>query len=133
MQAAFRAIHARTPFQVVLDYLWGRPAELLLGALQGAGGFTSRVRFVNVGDMAGAELSLPAGLLRSTDVQLLGSGFGSFSAADLNLLFRDELPALLQLAAQGQLHLDTITAPLAEVEAAWSRELPSGQRLVITM
>lgn len=133
LQAAFRALHARTPLHVVIDYLWGRPAGLLLGALKGAGGFTPRVRFVNVGGMAGDELPLSSGLLRSTDVQLLGSGLGSIPAADLDRMYREQLPALLQLAAQGQLHLDTVTMPLAEVETAWHRELPGNQRLVLTM
>jgi NADPH:quinone reductase-like Zn-dependent oxidoreductase len=64
---------------VVIDYLWGRPTELLLGAL--AKGFrpeaTRRTRLVEVGESAGKAISLPGAVLRSTDLTLLGSGFGS--------------------------------------------------------
>lgn len=133
VQAALRAVHTQTPFQVILDYLWGEPAGLVLGVLKGTGGFTPPVRFVNVGAIAGDELPLSSGLLRSADVQLLGSGLGSIPATDLDHLYRDELPALLALAAQGQLRVETHAVPLADVEAAWHRELPGGQRLVITM
>ena len=47
--AQLRAVHTRTPLDVVIDYLWGHSAELLLSALKGTGSFTNRVRLVSVG------------------------------------------------------------------------------------
>jgi NADPH:quinone reductase-like Zn-dependent oxidoreductase len=72
-----RDIHRRSPINVVIDYLWGHPAELILQALKGKGDFTPRVRFVAVGSMAGENITLPSGTLRSSDIELLGSGIGS--------------------------------------------------------
>ena len=63
----------------VIDYLWGRPTELLLEAL--AKGFktqdTHRTRLVEVGAMAGPTITLPGATLRSIDLALMGSGFGA--------------------------------------------------------
>ena len=75
---AFAAEAARG-IDVVVDYLWGRPTELLLEAL--AKGFkaksTHRTRLVEVGESAGKTITLPGATLRSIDLTLLGSGFGA--------------------------------------------------------
>ncbi|AMR27131.1 alcohol dehydrogenase [Hymenobacter psoromatis] len=131
--AQLREMHVRTPIDVVIDYLWGRPAELILQVLQGRGGTTHRVRFVTVGGMADDTIRLSSGTLRSSDITLLGSGLGSVSEADMQRMFADEMPGLLQLAADGHLTIDTVTAPLHDIEAAWTRAVDSGTRLVIVM
>ena len=61
------------PFDVVLDYLWGRPTEVLLEALTGHDmkGAATRVRLVEIGEMAGPTIALPAAALRSSGVELL--------------------------------------------------------------
>ncbi len=56
----FREIHALSPVDIVIDYLWGRPAEILLATLKGNGMFTHRTRFVSIGSMAGETIQLPA-------------------------------------------------------------------------
>lgn len=127
-----RELHADTPFDLVIDYLWGQPTELLLKSLQGKNGApTHPVRLVNAGNMAGSRLALEAGQLRSTDITLLGAGLGSVSGPQMQQMFAEVLPELLQLAADGYLPIETTTAPLAEVETAWHRELPGGSRLVL--
>ena len=128
-----RELHARTPIDVVIDYLWGHPVELLLAAIGGQGGPTHPVRLVTAGGMAGATLALASGTLRSTNLTLLGSGLGSLSAGEMGQLFTTLLPELLQLAADGQLTIDTETVPLAEVATAWHREVAPGSRLVLTV
>nr|WP_210422474.1 FAD-binding oxidoreductase [Spirosoma sp. KCTC 42546] len=59
---------------VILDYLWGHTAELVLLALKGNGAFTPRTRFVSVGSMTGDSLHLSAANLRSVNLQIAGSG-----------------------------------------------------------
>jgi len=112
---------------VVLDYLWGRPAELIIEAL--AKGFrpdgARSIRMVEVGDTAGKTITLPGATLRSIDLRLLGSGFGSVS---LDHIF-DEMPALLALAARGVLTVDVDRIPLRSVESAWTRKT-EGRRIV---
>jgi len=128
-----RALHAITPIHVIIDYLWGHSAELLLTALKGKGMFTHPVRFVSVGSMAGDTIQLSAAILRSVDLQLSGSGLGSWPRQDVAKLFGKILPEMFQLAATGQLTLETVNVPLTDIEAIYTMALPAGKRLVITM
>jgi NADPH:quinone reductase-like Zn-dependent oxidoreductase len=115
---------------VVIDYLWGRPTELLLEAL--GKGFhataTHRTRLVEVGQSAGPTITLPGAILRSIDLTILGSGFGS---ASMDEIFA-AIPQLFALAANGALKLDVEPVPLSDVEAAWNRA-DKGRRIVFTL
>lgn len=121
---------AENGIDVVIDYLWGRPTEVLLEAL--AKGFrpsgTRATRLVEVGESAGKTISLPGATLRSIDLTLKGSGFG---AAALDQVLA-AIPTLFQMAAAGELKVDVEPVPLADVEAAWTREV-KGRRIVFTM
>jgi NADPH:quinone reductase-like Zn-dependent oxidoreductase len=115
---------------VIIDYVWGRPTELLLEAL--AKGFkttsTHRTRLVEVGASAGPTITLPAATLRSIDLTILGSGFG---AASLDEIFAT-IPTLFSMAAQGKLTVAVEPVPLAQVESAWTR-VEKGRRIVFTV
>jgi NADPH:quinone reductase-like Zn-dependent oxidoreductase len=115
---------------VIIDYLWGRPTELLLEAL--AKGFrpggSRSIRLVELGDTAGKRISLPGSTLRSVDLKLLGGGFGSVS---LNRIIA-AIPNLFALATKGELKVEVESTPLSDVEAAWSRTT-NGRRIVFTM
>ncbi|WP_338873354.1 zinc-binding alcohol dehydrogenase family protein [Spirosoma sp. SC4-14] len=128
-----RALHTSTPIDVIVDYLWGHSAELLLTALKGRGAFTHPIRFVSVGSMAGDTIQLSAAILRSVDLQLSGSGLGSWPRQDVGRLFQEILPEMFQLAAAGQLTIQTVTVPLADIESIYTAAIPSGKRLVVTM
>ncbi|HWE83942.1 MAG TPA: zinc-binding alcohol dehydrogenase family protein [Terracidiphilus sp.] len=112
---------------VVIDYLWGRPAELILEAL--AKSFrpdrARSIRMVEIGDSAGKTISLPGATLRSIDLKLLGSGFGS---VDLNHILA-AIPTLFSMAAKGDLTIDIERIPLRSVESAWTRKT-EGRRIV---
>lgn len=112
---------------VVLDYLWGHPAEAVLEAMsqRGLKHAASRVRFVQVGESAGKTISLAAASLRSTGVELLGSGFGS---ASIDEIFR-ALAEFFQVAATSPLKINIKTVPLRDVEALWNSP-EQGSRLV---
>jgi NADPH:quinone reductase-like Zn-dependent oxidoreductase len=128
-----RDLHERSPINVVIDYLWGHPAELILQALKGSGAFTPRIRFVTVGSMAGENITLPSGILRSSAIELLGSGIGSLSKAEMEYFYSRILPEMFLLAAAGDLRLPTETAPLSEIAHAWNKPIDAGKRLVIKM
>jgi NADPH2:quinone reductase len=101
-------------FDVVIDFLWGRPTEALLAALSRAD-FTaarSRVRLVEVGESAGPAISLPAAVLRSTKLEILGSGSGA--VPPLNVIV-DSYHQLMARAASGELRIDTERVPLADI------------------
>ncbi|PTS88644.1 alcohol dehydrogenase [Flavobacterium sp. HMWF030] len=126
-----KEIHINTPIDIVLDYLWGHPAELILTALKGNGSFSSKVRYVTIGGMAGDTIQLSSGILRSVDLQLSGSGLGSWSKNEVKLLFSEILPEMFLLAAQNKLKVNIEEIKLSHIEEAWSREVLDGKRLVV--
>jgi NADPH:quinone reductase-like Zn-dependent oxidoreductase len=124
------AAQVRDGIDVVIDYLWGRPTELLLTAL--AKGFdpqaTRRTRLVEVGESAGRTITLPGAVLRSVDLTLLGSGFGSVPLTGLV----ESISRLFSLAAQGLLKVNVEARPLSQVEQSWNSE-DKGKRIVFTI
>ena len=129
-----KSIDQRTPFDIVIDYLWGKPAELLIQSVVLTGGNprASKVKFVTVGDMAGKDISLASGTLRSTNISLLGSGFGSLFPRVLQLFNTEILPEMFNLLAEERLKMETENIPLEEIAQAWKAET-KGKRLVLTM
>jgi NADPH:quinone reductase-like Zn-dependent oxidoreductase len=117
------------PFDVIIDYLWGHPTEVLLAALTGHDlkAEATRTRLVEVGEMAGPTIALPAAALRSSGLELYGGGGGSIPP---KAIF-DAFPQIWALAASGKLRIDTEQAPLADVETLWQRQVSPGRRLVI--
>ncbi len=121
------AAQAGAGIDVVIDFLWGRPTELLLEAL--GKGFrassTHCTRLVEVGESAGRSIVLPGATLRSIDLTLLGSGLG---AVALDRVFA-AIPTLFAMAAEGVLRISTEPVPLSDVESAWDR-VEKGRRIV---
>jgi len=130
-----KELHSVTPIDVVIDYLWGHPAELLLSSLKGSSvdAVTHRVRYITVGSMAGENIQLPSAVLRSSAIEVLGSGLGSLSSDALHQLNADVLPEMFQLVAGGKLKIETVIAPLRDVETAWQMDAAPGKRLVIVV
>jgi NADPH:quinone reductase-like Zn-dependent oxidoreductase len=125
--------HARNPISIVIDYLWGHPMEVILAALKGTGinHVPSKSRIVSVGSVAGPDINLPSDIIRSSDIEILGSGIGSFSADELKKYGTEVLPALFGMAAERKLKIQTETADLKDIETAWQKAVPPGKRLVI--
>ena len=128
-----KAIHQNTPIDIIIDYLWGHTAELILDALRGKGAFAHKTRFVSVGAITGDKIELSAEVLRSIDLQLSGSGLGSWSKAEMNKLFTEIIPEMFQLAADKKLKVDTEVVHLADIEDLWNKEVADGKRLVVTI
>lgn len=114
---------------VILDYLWGHPTEVLLQVISGhdVKAEASRIRLVEIGEMAGPTISLPAAALRSAGLEIYGSGGGSIP----HQAIFDAFPQVWALAASGRLRVDTEQVPLAAVESAWQRQDLHGRRIVI--
>jgi len=126
-------IHTTTPINVIIDYMWGHPAELILEALKGNGGFTRPTRYVSVGSMAGDLIDLSSAILRSTDILLTGSGLGSWTKPQIAELFTSILPEMFRLAAEGKLVVDTVQVPVENISTLWDLEVNDGKRLVVTI
>jgi NADPH:quinone reductase-like Zn-dependent oxidoreductase len=126
--AAFRREAGEKRFDVIIDYLWGRPTEALLKAITGkefAIG-ESETRLVEVGESAGSTITLPAAVLRSTALTILGTG-GMPSWDVLTEAFQQ----VMNHAASGKLRIETERVPLAEIEDAWERDVHARRLVVI--
>jgi NADPH2:quinone reductase len=126
LRATFRA---EGSFDVVLDYLWGRPAEVFISTL-GRTDMVLRsacIRFVQVGSTAGGHVSLSADLLRSSGLEIVGFGTGNAPpAAELGRL----LGQVMGLVASGGLRIDVRRVPLAQVQEVWNLD-QKGTRTVL--
>ena len=123
--AAFRSEIAEHGVDVVLDYLWGEPAERCLAAIaqKGLSHAARRIRFVQIGQSAAATITLPAATLRSSGLELLGSGFGS---ASMEEIFR-ALAEFFREAAKTPFVTKIQPAALRDVESLWNEPERSGR------
>ncbi len=129
--AQIEMIHKSTPIDIIIDYLWGHTAELILEALKGNGSFTHKTRFVSIGSVTGDKIQLSAEILRSVDLQLSGSGMGSWTKDEMRKLFRDIVPKMFRLAANNKLKVETKSVDLKEIERLWDMDVSDGTRLVV--
>lgn len=127
LSEAFLREASQSGFQVVIDYVWGRPAEAFLAAMtrREFAVTKSETRFVQVGESAAPTISLPAAVLRSTALTILGTA--GIPPRDVLL---KAFQQVMSCAAKGELHIDTERVPLADIENAWHCDQP-GRRLVI--
>lgn len=125
--SAFRREFAGNKIDIILDYLWGAPAETLLEAIsqRGLQHAAARIRYLQIGSLAGPTISLSGATLRSSGLEMYGSGFGSVS---MEKIFQS-LAEFLTEAARRPFHMKTKAASLRDVETMWNIT-ESGTRLV---
>jgi NADPH2:quinone reductase len=128
LEKAFAKEGGDSGFDVVLDYLWGRPTEILLSAMTRKGFPSPRTgtRLIQIGDSAGPVISLPAQALRGAGIMIVGSG-----AIPAMEVLSSAFQQLMDLAARNQIHIDVETVPLHDIETAWTRADTYGRRIVI--
>jgi NADPH:quinone reductase-like Zn-dependent oxidoreductase len=116
--SAFRNEIAENGVDVVLDYLWGAPAEAVLAAIaqKGLKNASARIRFIQIGNSAAPTITLPAATLRSSELELLGSGFGSASMDEIFQSLRE----FFEVAAKTPFQASLKTVPLRDVESVWN-------------
>jgi NADPH:quinone reductase-like Zn-dependent oxidoreductase len=115
---------------VVLDYLWGRPAEsAIMPLLKGRQERTTLMSWIQIGAIAGSSISLPSAALRQANIHFLGSGQGSVSATGILAT----LPDLAEEIDSGSFSIDAVARPLAEVESIWNAPTTGPtKRIVLT-
>jgi NADPH:quinone reductase-like Zn-dependent oxidoreductase len=119
---------AAADVDIVLDYLWGVPAQDALTALLTARSDRSRaLDWIQIGAIAGPTIQLPSVALRSANLRLQGNGQGAVSTE----VYLSELPALVDQISAGTLALTAIPKPLADVETIWATADPPGRRTVL--
>jgi len=115
-------------YDIVLDYLWGRPTELLLQALvpKQAGFATHKTRLVQIGAAAGPTITLAAEQLRTSGVRL--SGASDISPDALSEATRQ----VWDWMKEKKLSMDIEEVPLQDVAHAWERKT-EGKRIVLVL
>ena len=107
---------------VVIDPLWGAPAEAAVRALNFRG------RLVQLGQSAGAEASLASADIRFKEIEILGHA----NAASPPEARAEALQAMWRHAAAGELSVEVETLPLSAVAEAWERQAAApGRKLVL--
>jgi NADPH:quinone reductase-like Zn-dependent oxidoreductase len=113
---------------LVLDYLWGAPAQETIPALLKKRSDRSRsLDWVQIGSVAGPTIELPSVALRSANIRLQGAGQGAVSLR----AYLAELPSLVDEITTGRLKVSTVTVGLRDIEAAWTKATATGQRMVV--
>ena len=113
---------------VVIDYLWGESAKTVIVAIAKTLEDATPVRFVHVGGASREEeIALPGAALRSSAIQLMGSGIKSVPFAKLLGAIKNVFDA----AGAAKLQIATKTMLLSEIEEAW--KAPGKPRIVITI
>ena len=125
--AAFRKEIVGDGVDVVLDYLWGAPAEAVLAAIaqKGLSHAAPRIRFLQIGNSAGPTISLAGATLRSSGLELLGSGFGSASMTEIFAAIGE----MFKEAAKTPFVNSVRTVALKDVGELWATK-EEGVRLV---
>jgi NADPH:quinone reductase-like Zn-dependent oxidoreductase len=125
---AWALAHAAADVDIVLDYLWGVPAQqTIVALLSGRSVREKAMDWVQIGSVAGPTIELPSVALRSANFRLQGNGQGAVSTE----VYLAELPSLVEQINSGALTLRVNNQPLADVEEIWLRPDVPGERIVL--
>jgi|SRR5580658_680254 len=128
LRKAFAEEAGEEGFNVIIDYIWGHPTEVLISAITKPefAAINSETRLVQVGESAGPTITLPAAVLRSTALTILGTA--GIPAPEILFAAMNQV---LAWAATRALQIETESVPLSEIETVWSRTESGGRRLVV--
>jgi len=109
---------------VVLDYIWGRPAELAMSSIISARKEKSeRLDWVQCGSMAGPNITFPAAVLRMSNFFLSGTGLGPLSPS----IMRSEVSELIKMLTTEKPPVSIDVRPLSDVEKLWNSKTDGRQ------
>jgi len=127
LSEAFTREGGEKGYDVVIDFLWGHPAEVLIHTFipREAGFARHRIRYIQIGEKAGARISLPGSALRTSGLELMG--VGKISQETLT----EEMSNVWNWIREDKFHMDIEQVPLSAIGDAWQRTDLAGKRLVI--
>jgi NADPH:quinone reductase-like Zn-dependent oxidoreductase len=118
---------AAADVDIVIDYLWGKPAQHAIVDLLTARSDRSRqLNWIQIGAIAGPTIELPSVALRSANFRLQGNGQGAVSPG----AYLAQLPSLVEQISAGAIGLKAKPKALCEVEEAWATADRPGERTV---
>lgn len=113
--------HFSEGVDVVLDYVWGESAETLLAAAAKAAPDAVPIRFVGIGAVSALNITLPSAVLRSSALEMMGSGINSVPLPRLVKAVQE----LIAAAMIAGFDVATKPVPLAQVADHWSKTDPA--------
>ncbi|GIH19306.1 quinone oxidoreductase family protein [Rugosimonospora africana] len=121
---------AAAEVDLVIDYLWGKPAaSAIMALLLGRSDRGRELNWIQIGAMAGPTIELPSVALRSANFRLQGNGQGAVSAR----AYLQELPSLTNEIDRGGIAVTARALPLADVESVWTAtEVPGVRTVLVT-
>ena len=125
--AAVAEALAGEPPGIVLDFVWGPVAEAAFRALQrhGLDNDTGDISYVELGAVAGATAAVPAALLRSRRIRIVGAGAGSTPMIEI----MRQIPIFMGRIADGTVDIPYTAYPLSRIGDAWNSD--DGTRAVV--
>lgn len=129
---SIRQLYHESGIDIIIDYLWGKPAEDIINCLGGSGAdFPKKnTRFINVGNMVSPHLNLDCNIIRSSKLVILGSGLGSYSKTEFSGFYQNTLPEMFKLAAEGKVTIAIEKEKLENINHIWNNDSRS-KRLVV--
>jgi NADPH:quinone reductase-like Zn-dependent oxidoreductase len=125
-EALIEAFRTHAGYDVVIDYLWGRPTELLTRALIPESFTMAKpTRLVQIGEAAGPGLHIAAEAVRTSGLEIYGA------ARNMTTGMADAYNQVVEWIRDGDLAMNVTTMPLSRIEEAWQRKDLRGSRLVI--
>lgn len=127
LSAAFIKAGGENGFDVVIDFLWGHPTEVLLSTfIPTELGFpTRRIRYIQTGEKAGSHISIPGSVFRTSGLEMMGIGVLSHE-----VVF-EEMKNIWSRMKEGKFYMEIERVPLSDIAEAWQRNDLEGKRLVI--
>ncbi|MEO8610680.1 MAG: zinc-binding alcohol dehydrogenase family protein [Chloroflexota bacterium] len=127
ISVAYAQAAGENGYHIILDFLWGHPTELLLEALTPHEFAFAKhaIKLIQVGEMAGKTINLPAEALRTSGIEIVGGAAGLTPEA-----MGEGAQQVWEWLGAGKLHADIECVLLKDIEAAWGRTV-HGKRLVI--
>lgn len=125
---AFKDAAEEAGYNIILDFLWGRPTEILIKTLvpDKLAFAWGRTRLIQIGEMAESTIMLSADALRTSGLEITGAGAGLTPKA-----IGEGTTQVLDWIKAGKLKAEIETVPLNDVERAWGRADLHGKRIVL--
>ena len=115
-------------YDIILDFLWGHPTEMLIQTFipEKIGQPGRRIRLVQIGEKAGEKISIPAGAIRTTGLEIMGAAAGLTGET-----IAEGAALVWEWIKENKLKMEIEIVPLRDIETAWQRDDFQGKRLVV--
>jgi NADPH:quinone reductase-like Zn-dependent oxidoreductase len=119
---------AGSGYQVILDFIWGHPTTILIKTLvpDQLGMAKHRTRLIQIGEMAGSDVTLPANALRTSGLEIYGAAAG---------LTRETMgegtEQVWEMIRGHKLQMDIEQVALKDIGQVWQRSDFQGKRIIV--